>query len=91
MITASVTHEGRAFSVRIANGEAFDLVARGSDGAVLWKARLSTPYYCVGEASIHALPGGGVEVRATGAHVKDDSVREHVWRYSRDGALVSGP
>ena len=91
MITASVTEDGRTYSVRIANGEAFDLIATGPAGSVLWKARLSTPYYCVGEASIVALGSGDVEVRAVGIHVKDDSSREHVWRYGRDGAYVSGP
>lgn len=88
MITASVTEGGRTYAVRIANGEAFDLVARDERGAVLWKARLSTPYFCVGEASIQALERGEIEVRALGQHVKDDSSHEFVWRYTRDGALL---
>lgn len=88
MITAYVTHGGRTYSVRIANGEAFDLVAKDASGAVLWKARLSTPYFCVGEASIHTTPQGEIEVRALGQHVKDDSMHEFVWRHSRDGALI---
>lgn len=88
MITAYVTHGGRTYSVRIANGEAFDLVASDETGAVLWKARLSTPYFCVGGASIRTAERGEIEVRAVGQHVKDDSSHEFVWRFTREGALI---
>jgi hypothetical protein len=88
MITAWVTHDGRTYSVRIAHGEAFDLVAKDDAGATSWKARLSTPYFCVGEASIRVLERGEIEVRALGQHVKDDSSHEFVWRYTREGALI---
>lgn len=88
MITAELVRDGCSFRVRIANGEAFDLTATdASTGALLWKARLSTPYYCVGEASIRSLEGARLEVRALAIHVKDDSSHEFVWRYSADGVL----
>jgi hypothetical protein len=90
MITAYVMHGGRTYSIRIANGDAFDLVAKDEAGAVLWKARLSTPQFCVREASIRTLERGEIEVRARGQDVKDDSMHELVWRYTRDGALTVG-
>lgn len=89
MITANATQGGRTYAVRIDRGESFDLVATTDRGAPLWKATLSTPYHCIEQASIHVTARGEIEVRAVGFHVKDDSYREFVWRYTRDGAETS--